>query len=129
MSIQKFLEIFKHSLNFICVRHKGWVVLNKKKPRNPIEENRDSIGLDMEIGNVYCNGYKKNWDRIQKCILWPGEVYYCFTNPVLLKKSLIFPILPPCHSSLPVKIKSYEMFARYAVGLSIPVNLTNTSTS
>jgi hypothetical protein len=46
-----------------------------KKPRNPIEENRDAIKLDMKIGNVYCNGNKKKREKNRKCILWLGEVY------------------------------------------------------
>lgn len=39
------------------------VVWSKKKSRNPIEVNRDNIGLVMEIGNVY----------------------YYFTNPIPTK--------------------------------------------
>ena len=58
----------------------GLVALDKKKPRNRFEENRDPIELDMEIGNVYCNGNKKKRERNRKCILWLGNVYYWATH-------------------------------------------------
>lgn len=42
-----------NSERIIIKMREGYDGLDEKKSRNPIEENRDTIGLDMEIGNIY----------------------------------------------------------------------------
>ena len=58
-----------------------------------MEENRDKLELDMEIGNVY---------------FWLGDDYFRSTISVPLKITLILPPPSSRHFALSVKIKSYD---------------------